>query len=169
MSTFDPSICVPNPDKEKCSHTTLAGKPCNAWAIRGSDPPTCAIHAKLTGGGAPKGNQNARKHGFYSNQFTAEEAAKLLEVQEQEGLEDEIVLTRIQLYRIANYTKHMLEEAESNNRLPSLRDLSTAIRLHNDTLKALATATRMSGPGRSFGDIIDEVLEELSAEWDTDL
>ncbi len=52
----------------RCSATTKAGRPCRAWAVRGTDPPRCAAHG---GGkapvGAPLGNQNALTHGFYSS------------------------------------------------------------------------------------------------------
>lgn len=50
----------------KCRATTAAGKPCNAWAVRRSNPPRCAPHG---GGarpvGAPKRNRNALKHGMF--------------------------------------------------------------------------------------------------------
>jgi hypothetical protein len=50
-----------------CNATCADGSPCRAWAVRGSDPPRCAPHG---GGaspvGAPRGNENARTHGFYA-------------------------------------------------------------------------------------------------------
>lgn len=46
----------------RCGATTSSGEPCRAWAVRGSD--RCAAHSGVVG--APAGNQNARKHGFYS-------------------------------------------------------------------------------------------------------
>lgn len=50
-----------------CTATCADGSPCRAWAVRGSDPPRCSPHG---GGrrpvGAPKGNQNARSHGFFA-------------------------------------------------------------------------------------------------------
>ena len=33
----------------KCTARTASGKPCKAWAIRGSDPPLCAPHTGLAG------------------------------------------------------------------------------------------------------------------------
>jgi hypothetical protein len=51
----------------RCTATCADGSPCRAWAVHGSDPPRCAPHG---GGkasvGAPAGNQNALKHGFYA-------------------------------------------------------------------------------------------------------
>lgn len=53
--------------KRKCTGICKNGRPCTAWAVHETNPPTCAAH----GGskkpvGAPKGNKNAEKHGGYS-------------------------------------------------------------------------------------------------------
>ena len=52
---------------QKCTATTHAGQPCQAWAVHNTQPPLCSAHG---GGnrpiGAPKGNTNALKHGFYA-------------------------------------------------------------------------------------------------------
>ena len=54
--------------KRRCTQLTKDGQPCRAWAMRDSDPPTCAIHAgRVTGQGAPHGNRNAVKHAFYAH------------------------------------------------------------------------------------------------------
>ncbi len=46
---------------------TRAGTPCKAWAILDTDPPRCAAHGGASAPpGAPVGNKNALKHGFYS-------------------------------------------------------------------------------------------------------
>jgi uncharacterized protein YjcR len=53
--------------KRRCTQLTKTGNYCRAWTLRGSDPPTCAIHAgHVTGQGAPQGNRNAVKHGLYA-------------------------------------------------------------------------------------------------------
>lgn len=56
---------------KRCTATTAAGNPCQAWAVRDpthpDGPPLCSAHR---GGkrpvGAPPGNTNAVRHGFYS-------------------------------------------------------------------------------------------------------
>ena len=47
--------------------------------------------------GAPYGNQNARKHGFYSHVLDPEEQADFEQATEVEGLDKEIALVRVKL------------------------------------------------------------------------
>ena len=47
--------------------------------------------------GAPYGNQNARKHGFYSHVLDPEEQADFEQATEVEGLDEEIALVRVKL------------------------------------------------------------------------
>ena len=52
----------------RCTARQKDGEPCQAWAVRGSDPPRCGAHGGgATSPGAPAGNQNARKHGAYGD------------------------------------------------------------------------------------------------------
>jgi hypothetical protein len=54
---------------ERCTALKRDGTPCRRWATPGTDPPRCALHP-IEGAaarvGAPPGNQNATKHGVYS-------------------------------------------------------------------------------------------------------
>lgn len=52
---------------------------------------------KMAKKGAPKGNQNARKHGFYSRALTEAERVQLDEAGFVEGLDQEIALLRVKL------------------------------------------------------------------------
>jgi len=47
--------------------------------------------------GAPFGNQNARKHGFYSRVLDPEEQADFEQATEVEGIDEEIALVRVKL------------------------------------------------------------------------
>ena len=47
--------------------------------------------------GAPKGNQNARKHGFYSQVLDEAETLQLDEAREVEGIDEEIAILRVKL------------------------------------------------------------------------
>ena len=51
--------------------------------------------------GAPKGNQNARKHGFYSRALTEAEKADLSEASLIEGIDQEIAFLRMKLKELA--------------------------------------------------------------------
>ena len=47
--------------------------------------------------GAPKGNQNARKHGFYSQVLDESEKLQLAQAREIEGIDEEIAILRLKL------------------------------------------------------------------------
>lgn len=53
--------------------------------------------------GAPKGNQNARKHGFYSNALDDDCKAEFDYATSVEGIDDEIALLRV---KIKSLVKH---------------------------------------------------------------
>ena len=55
----------------------------------------------MTKRGPPKGNQNARKHGFYSRALTEAEKVELDEATYVEGLDQEIALLRVKLRELA--------------------------------------------------------------------
>ncbi len=47
----------------RCGARTRSGQPCRAPAVRGKR--VCRMHGGAPGSGAPKGNQNALKHGRF--------------------------------------------------------------------------------------------------------
>jgi len=53
--------------------------------------------------GAPKGNQNARKHGFYSKVLDEAERLDLELASGVEGIDDEIALLRVKIKSILEY------------------------------------------------------------------
>ena len=58
----------------RCGAKTRRGKPCQSPAVRGKK--RCRMHGGAEGSGAPKGNQNALKHGRYTKR-AIEERLKL--------------------------------------------------------------------------------------------
>jgi hypothetical protein len=52
---------------------------------------------KLKKRGAPKGNQNARKHGFYSQALDQSEQLHLEQARGIEGIDEEIAILRVKL------------------------------------------------------------------------
>ena len=54
----------------RCGARTRTGTSCNSPAVRGKR--RCRMHGGAPGTGAPKGNKNALKHGFYTKEAIAE-------------------------------------------------------------------------------------------------
>lgn len=50
--------------------------------------------------GAPRGNQNARKHGFYSQVLDEAEKLQLDEARSVEGIDEEIAILRVKLLQL---------------------------------------------------------------------
>lgn len=57
-----------NPNKKRCKATNRKGKQCKNWAKQGYD--VCHYHG--AGGGAPKENKNAEKHGLFTKHLPKE-------------------------------------------------------------------------------------------------
>lgn len=78
-----------------CGAMTRGGTPCKRAPVEGKA--RCKLHGGLSTG-APKGNSNAVKHGFYSDALLPEEKL-LYERAEVGSLDDEIRLARVKLHR----------------------------------------------------------------------
>lgn len=59
--------------------------------------------------GAPLGNQNARKHGFYSSALDPDELQSLEQAGEVDGIDSEIALLRVKLQSILKHDPDNLE------------------------------------------------------------
>jgi uncharacterized protein YjcR len=55
---------------QRCGAKTRSGKPCRSPAVQGRK--RCRMHGGAAGSGAPRGNENARKHGLYTREAMAE-------------------------------------------------------------------------------------------------
>ena len=54
----------------RCGAKTRSGRPCMSPAVAGKK--RCRMHGGASGSGAPKGNQNALKSGFFTRQAIEE-------------------------------------------------------------------------------------------------
>lgn len=54
----------------RCGAKTRSGKPCQSPAVSGRK--RCRMHGGAPGSGAPKGNKNAMKHGYYTREAIKE-------------------------------------------------------------------------------------------------
>lgn len=73
----------------RCGAKTRKGTPCRSPAVHGKK--RCRMHGGAPGSGAPKGNQNALKHGFYTK-AAIEQRKKIREfIRDAEKFLEEIV------------------------------------------------------------------------------
>ena len=78
---------VPMLGSRRCGAKNRSGRACRSPAVSGKK--RCRMHGGAEGSGAPIGNQNALKHGFYTRKAVAErkELRELIRELER-GLED---------------------------------------------------------------------------------
>lgn len=82
---------APNPTR--CQAHNRKGAPCGRMATPGHR--VCYFHGGAPGSGAPAGNQNARRHGYYSRHIADADQDGLGEAGSVEGLSQEIALLRL--------------------------------------------------------------------------
>ena len=68
----------------RCGAKTRAGTGCRSPAVKGKR--RCRMHGGAKGSGAPKGNQNALKHGTYTKAALRQRSEMRLLIQESEEL-----------------------------------------------------------------------------------
>jgi len=98
--------------------------------------------------GALKGNQNARKHGFYSKVLDEAEQLELKAAREIEGIDDEIALLRVKI--------HSLLEKDPDNIKLIMDATNTLARL----LRTKYNLDKVQGKG--IKDAIASVIKELA-------
>jgi uncharacterized protein YjcR len=70
MTSHHPRNVRPMLASPRCGAKTRAGTPCRSPAVGGKR--RCRMHGGAPGSGAPRGNQNALKHGHYTRDAIAE-------------------------------------------------------------------------------------------------
>jgi hypothetical protein len=163
----------PKPQFIRCTHTTQAGAPCRAWAIRDSDPPACASHAGRARGGAPPGNQNPRTHGFYAPALDPQELADLVMYSDDMTLDDEIGCARVALRRllvlldasdVRNYEDP--DDAEPMTHADYARLMGLALQATRTIARLLRDKRALSGDAADgIAGAIGQALDELASEW----
>ena len=73
MTTNHPRNTGPMLSSPRCGAKTRSGKPCMSPAVRSRR--RCRMHGGAPGSGAPRGNQNALKHGVYTRKALEERRA----------------------------------------------------------------------------------------------
>lgn len=120
------------------------------------------------GAGAPKQNQNARTHGFYSRFLTTED---LLSTATATGgdLLDEVAFTRVMVGKLAAMVGYSMDGED--------RDVLTAVKLSEALFRGvgrialLLKAQKALSPDSADAvtDVIAGALDELGQQWDLDL
>lgn len=107
--------------------------------------------------GAPPGNKNAEKHGFYSKRFTPDEA-KRLEGRDRYSLDDELDLLMVYMDRISAIVK--LEKIGDDD----LKALNTLALMAQAKSTLIRTHYLTKGKGGVIEQGILEALEEIRLE-----
>ena len=89
--------------------------------------------------GAPKGNQNARKHGFYSRALSEAEKVELEEASLVEGIDQEIAFLRLKLKELAEHDPDRIDlHLEAANTIARL--IRTRYQISKEQKKSLKEA-----------------------------
>jgi hypothetical protein len=124
-------------------------------------------------GGAPKGNQNAAKHGFYSRLYKGDEGDRIAALEDKYSLDGEIDLLRVCIDRLAEQLEFNKETLTLTNRDGSTQEVSDDYNLRSlntfsTMTQALATLVRThyltKGKGGEVELGIMRALEELRVE-----
>jgi uncharacterized protein YjcR len=106
-------------------------------------------------GGAPFGNTNALKHGFYSRRFRKSEMADL-EATSFTGLRDEIAMLRVSIRRI-------VEWGASIHTFPDAMTFLRVVSLATSSLSRLVRTQQAIG-GSDLENVIQQAIAEVSDE-----
>lgn len=156
---FDPDIVQEHTtrgdDAPRCAGTTRSGLPCRRFPVNGGI--FCASHMgfQRDGQGAPHGNRNGLKHGFYSPVLDEREAADLQDLIDAQDLSGEIGLVRTLVRRIAGQLK-------DDNQAFTVKELATMVQLAYHGTRTIAHLIARNNGGASFADILEEALGDMS-------
>lgn len=148
-----------SPQRSKCNATTKAGKPCRAYAVHGER--FCSAHLGLNvGAGAPAGNQNAKKHGFYADSFTVDELVGVMDMSGEVDLGDEVAMLRVLNRRVMRWLSNEAQRGELV--ATDLHRLLTALSASSRTIAKLLKDIEGTGDGDGgMDDVLDALAEEL--------
>jgi hypothetical protein len=144
----------------RCGATRADGWPCQAWAVRATDPPRCAAHGGTPKPiGAPPGNTNALKHGFYA----------------QPDLPEDCTIDAIieDLYAKQTTLSQYIQELQEEGDL-TIDQLAHLLRIHGMNASRLGRLLRdrraLSGEAADgISGAIAQALDELSTELGAEL
>jgi hypothetical protein len=155
---FDPdnvqARMTPRADGLRCAGKTRAGLPCRRFPVSGGIFCTAHMGFQRDGQGAPHGNRNGLRHGFYSPILDENEAADLQELIDAQDLSGEIGLIRTLVRRIARQLK-------DEDRAYTVKELATMVTLAFTGTRTIAHLIARNNGGASFADILEEALGDM--------
>ena len=106
--------------------------------------------------GAPLGNTNALKHGFYSRKFLRADIKDLAEY-EFRGLAEEILLLRV-------YQRHVAELGREPKDLKEAIQVLCALSLSSASLGHLLKAQKIYD-STGMGEFLKQAIQQVAEEW----
>jgi len=138
-----------------CGAKTRKGDICRHKPMKNG---RCRFHGGLSTG-APKGSQNALKHGAYSKFFSEQELNYLDEVGEEESLRSELKLCKIQLIRALKAQEKQLQANESDK----LELIAQTMQAVKDGEQLQRQQINKSFSKTDFGAIIDRLIGRIQS------
>ena len=151
-----------NPDKKKCIHPG-----CRAWAKRGEN--LCASHSKRASVGAPQGNQNAIKHGFYGvapPPSLPAEREGMTEIRTVPTLDDEIALLASRRDAVDRW---MMARLDAGEEVDVLKYLALIGQIGSRIARMLKTRDALGGSGDVIERLFSEVLDLLDGRIEVEV
>ena len=167
----------------RCGGTTRTGRPCRAWAQRGSNPPRCRAHANdndRTGAGVIESGPVSFESGPVSfesgrllttatadqSRVSAQELAAFLAMPAASVLQDEIRLVRVILSRLLDEM-----QATPDLTVDQLAAFAPLVFAGTRTVSHLLRDQRALSSDVADGIIaaISMALDEMAADWEVEL
>jgi hypothetical protein len=151
--------------KRPCSATTRAGRPCRAWAVRGSDPPRCAAHGRTA----------ASSQAAYELALCPDELAypTLNGEIAYPALNDELTCPALngEIAIARDMLRRLVEALRDGTPSGELVQLAQTCFAGTRTVAGLLRDKRALSGGAADGlmGAIGQALDELSTEWGVDL
>jgi hypothetical protein len=102
-------------DPQRCGGRRKDGRPCRAWAARGSDPPRCASHLNQVETEENDDDEDVADPaagGFYESGYNIKEATGLLYKSGDQSLKAELRVTRMAMRRALEQLRCELDPVE---------------------------------------------------------
>jgi hypothetical protein len=130
---------------------------CGAPVARSSDPQNSQLSRPKRRPGAPAGNLNALKHGFYTRRLKRAHLAGV-ESTDASGLVEEIALIRV-------FTRRLIESIDLDGDPSDIAETLRLLCLASSTIsRIIRTQFLLTSTGTGLGDEIDEAIRQFNEE-----